>query len=353
MFDPEKENQREEFFYSLVLLFSPFRDESSLLNDKETAEQAFHRLLNNKVSDYHDKLKTMLAARSNVQKINAARQKEGEEKSVEEDDDPQLIGEAKTAMTDVLTVNVNSSDKLSVEERVAMLNDDQRRVFATVKAHLLHQKCHEQSDGSCDIKPVRMIVSGVGGTGKSFLIEAIKALVISIWPLDDLVCAIAAPTGLAAFNVGGTTIHRLFQLPIEHSAKTASYWSLPKSSQKVMKTTLYNVKLFIIDEISMVSSLNLAYIHMRLEELFGDGEWFRSRNMLFVGDLLQLQPVSGSPVFEKVSTKSLLYQLGCAASINIWKDSVVYDELTINERQKTDTKLFINVGLCEAWLSNL
>ena len=37
-----------------------------------------------------------------------------------------------------------------------------------------------------------------------------KALVISIWPLDDLVCAIAAPTGLAAFNVGGTTIHRLY-----------------------------------------------------------------------------------------------------------------------------------------------
>ena len=51
--------------------------------------------------------------------------------------------------------------------------------------------------------PVRMFVSGVGGTGKSFLIEAIKALVNSIWPLDTLVCAIAAPTGLAAFNVGG------------------------------------------------------------------------------------------------------------------------------------------------------
>ena len=338
LFDPDNENQREEFFYSLVLLFSPFRDESSLLHDKETAEQAFQWLLSNKITDYHDKLKTMLAAASNVKKINDARQKDGEEEKVEEDDDPQLIGEAKTAMTDVLTMNVNSSDKLSVEERVAMLNDDQRRVFDTVKGHLFHQKCHEQNECSCDIKPVRMFVSGVGGTGKSFLIEAIKALVISVWPLDDLVCAISAPTGLAAFNVGGTTIHRLFQLPIEHSSKTASYWSLPKSSQKVMKTTLCNVKLFIIDEISMVSSLNLAYIHMRLEELFGEGEWFGSRNMLFVGDLLQLQPVSGSPVFEKVSTKSLLYQLGCAASINIWKDSVVYDELTINERQKTDKK---------------
>ena len=131
-------------------------------------------------------------------------------------------------------------------------------------------------------------------------------------------CAIAAPTGLAAFNVGGITIHRPFQLPIEHSGKAATYWSLPKTSQKVMKTTLCNVKLFIIDEISMVSSLNLAYMYLRLEELFSGDEWFRSRNMLFVGDLLQLQPVSGSPVFERIATKALLFQLGCATAFNIW-----------------------------------
>ena len=161
-----------------------------------------------------------------------------------------------------------------------------------------------------------MFVSGVGGTGKSFLI---KALVNCIWSLDGLLCAVAALTGLAAFNVGGVTIHRLFQLPIEHTARAASYWSLPKSSQKVMKTTLHNVKMFIIDEISMVSSLNLSYMHLRLEELFGGNEG------LFVGDLLQLQPVSGTPVFEKISNKSLLFQIGCATSVNIWRDSVMYD----------------------------
>ena len=180
-----------------------------------------------------------------------------------------------------------------------------------------------------------MFISGVGGTGKSFLIETIKILLTSMWSSDDLLCAVAAPTGLAAFNVGGVTMHRLFQLPIEHSARAAGYWALPKQSQKVMKTTLSNVRLFVIDEISMVSSLNLAYVHMRLEELFSKNEWFGSRNMLFVGDLLQLPPVAGSPVFEKVSTKSLLNQLGCAASANIWRDCVTYDELTINERQKT------------------
>ena len=76
-----------------------------------------------------------------------------------------------------------------------------------------------------------MFVSGVGGTGKSFLIETTKALVNNIWPSNDLTCAIAAPTGLAAFSVGGVTIHRLFQLHIEHDSKTAGYWSLPKNSE--------------------------------------------------------------------------------------------------------------------------
>ena len=100
--DPENENQREDYYYSLVLLSSPFRDESSLLLENETAEAAFHRLMSNKSSSYHAKLEAMLAAQSNIRQINEARQAEGPEKKVsKDDDDPQLIGEAKTAMNDV------------------------------------------------------------------------------------------------------------------------------------------------------------------------------------------------------------------------------------------------------------
>jgi len=117
---------------------------------------------------------------------------------------------------------------------------------------------------------------------------------------------VAAPTGLAAFNFGGVTVHRLFQLPIEHEEKTAQYWSLPKASQKMMCTALRDLKLVIIDEVSMLSSLNLAYMHLRLEEVFGSNEWFSSMNILFVGDLLQLPPVNGAPVFEQLHTKPFL-----------------------------------------------
>ena len=112
----------------------------------------------------------------------------------------------------------------------------------------------------------------LGEPEKSFLIEA---QVAETWSeLDSsLTCAVAAPTGLAAFNVGGVIIHRLFQLPVEHDAKTAVYWSLPKDSQKQLRTVLRNIKLIIID---VLSSQNLAYIHLRLEEVFGSGEWFGS-----------------------------------------------------------------------------
>ena len=145
-------------------------------------------------------------------------------------------------MNDVVDLGTHSYSNLRIEDRVAMLNGDQRRIFDNVKAHLLHQQCHEINECSCDLKPLCMFISGVGGTGKSFLIETIRALVASIWSLDGLMCAIAAPTGLATFNVGGITIHRLFQLPIEHSGKAATYWSLPKTSQKVLKIALRNVK---------------------------------------------------------------------------------------------------------------
>ena len=84
----------------------------------------------------------------------------------------------------------------------------------------------------------------------------------------------------------------------------------------------------------MVSNLNLAYLHLRLEDIFGTDEWFGSKNIFFVGDLLQLPPVNGRPVFNIINKQQT------ANAVNIWPETVEYDELTINERQKGDETFF-------------
>ena len=208
-----------------------------------------------------------------------------------------------------------------------------------VTDHLCHQQKHEKGECLCkSFKPLHTFVSGVDGTGKSFLIEAIRQKVSEIWKDGadvDTKCVVGAPTGLASYNIGGITVHRMFMLPIEHEGRTAGYWRLPKETQKVMRTNLKSLKLVIIVEVSMLSNLNLAYIHLRLEELFGGTDWFGSINVMFVGDLLQLPPVNGDPVFSKLNQKAMS-KLGCMGSGNIWKETIIYDELTVNERQKSD-----------------
>ena len=118
------------------------------------------------------------------------------------------MGQIKDAMNDVN--EMDSGSTLTLQQRESMLNADQKRIFDNVKSHLLNQleyekKSAKEKEKCQQIKPLHMFISGVGGTGKSFLIEAIKALVRSLWPSSKQTCAVAAPTGLAAYNVGGVT----------------------------------------------------------------------------------------------------------------------------------------------------
>ena len=87
----------------------------------------------------------MLAAASNMKSLNEARLANMEEKEAEEDHEPQLLGEARSAMSEVLDKKASTPGQLTLDERVSMLNQDQRRVFDNVKAHFLHQKLHEET----------------------------------------------------------------------------------------------------------------------------------------------------------------------------------------------------------------
>ena len=88
---------------------------------------------------------------------------------------------------------------------------------------------------------------------------------------------------------------------MEHEGKPAGYWPLLEDSRKVMKETFHYVNVIIIDKVSVVSSLTLAYIHMKLD---GGNLWrkgmIRIHKHAFVGNILQLQPVNDQPVFEQI-----------------------------------------------------
>ena len=108
------------------------------------------------------------------EKINHAEyaiEDEKEESEEDDDDGPQLMGEAKSGTDDALGMNYYPPDKLDLETRVGMLNADQRRIFVRVKEHLFHEKRQEDGTCQCVIKTLCMLISGVGSTGKSFLIE--------------------------------------------------------------------------------------------------------------------------------------------------------------------------------------
>ena len=115
------------------------------MEDDETAEEAFKRLVTDNSKAYHEKLHKALQAQATVNEARRAEAKdEKEEKDNKEDDEPQLMGEANSAMNDLMDLNANNADdksnQLSLDERVSMLNVDQRRIFENVKSHLVHHK---------------------------------------------------------------------------------------------------------------------------------------------------------------------------------------------------------------------
>ena len=76
-----------------------------------------------------------------------------------------------------------------------------------------------------------MFVSGFCGTGKSFIIENVVKWNKTIRGKDTVV---TAPTGIAALNVKGLTIHRILQLPVKDNG-TAEYKALTSEAIEVIR----------------------------------------------------------------------------------------------------------------------
>lgn len=99
-----------------------------------------------------------------------------------------------------------------------------------------------------------------------------------------------APTGRAAYNIMGNTIHSALTISAFHSLKT--YKSLDSSRLNTLRCQLGAVKLIFIDEISMVGN-NMFHVQInnRLKDIKGSSLPFGGVSVIAIGDLFQLKPV--------------------------------------------------------------
>ncbi len=134
-----------------------------------------------------------------------------------------------------------------------------------------------------------IFITGKAGTGKTTFLRKLQAE-----SLKQI--AVVAPTGIAAINAGGTTIHSFFQLPFSPFAPTPvgkkeliSKMKMRSNQQKVLR----ELELLVIDEISMVradvlDAIDTVLRHYRRR----DNLPFGGVQVIFIGDMFQLSPVA-------------------------------------------------------------
>ena len=143
-----------------------------------------------------------------------------------------------------------------------------------------------------------VFLTGKAGTGKTTLLREI----IETTHKNTVV---VAPTGIAALNAGGVTIHSMFQLPFGGFIPDNSAPDFSESTKFETKATLRrhfkmsglkqsvirNMELLIIDEVSMLRADLLDAMDFMMQTVRKKNSPFGGVQVLFIGDLLQLPPV--------------------------------------------------------------
>ena len=184
-----------------------------------------------------------------------------------------------------------------INENIRSLNMKQREVFNFIytwsRDYIKSLRCKVIKK----VKPFHIFITGCAGFEKSHLIKTIflslnKVLGYKDGDADKPRILILAPTGVAAINFNGTTIHS--GLGINVGSKL---YPLNDQQRAALRNKLSEVRLIIIDEISMVSSVLFYQVNQRLNEIFGysGNESFAGLLVIVCGDFFQFKGVARVP----------------------------------------------------------
>ena len=189
-----------------------------------------------------------------------------------------------------------------LHESVRSLNRQQCCAYDTILTWCRNRVINMNSFQPKKIKPLNLFITGRAGTGKSHTIKTIYHTFVKTFRHttsnpEMTTVLLVAPTGVAAVNISGTTINSASAIP-KDVGDTLPAMSDQKKTQ--LRMSLAELKLIIIDEVSMVANTTLLNIHQRLKEIFATPNFklFAGISIVAVGDLYQLPPMRKKPIFE-------------------------------------------------------
>ena len=148
--------------------------------------------------------------------------------------------------------------------------------------------------------PLRLVVSGTAGTGKSFVIKCLQRLVQQVFKKNDAVQVIT-PTGNTAYLVQGNTAHSFLGIPT--GGRSCNELTVPSGPvlEKIQKKC-ENLKVLVGDERSMFGRTTLGWMEQHARYAVnrganGDKLWGGIPVVVLMGDDVQLPPVCDTPVY--------------------------------------------------------
>ncbi len=173
------------------------------------------------------------------------------------------------------------------------------------------------------------VIIGAAGSGKSLLIHTI----MQFFETDTILCA---SSGIAARNIGGTTAHSTFRLPLGFDL------TLPNMTRdKIKVLASRGLNRIIIDEAFMLRSDYLDLIDLRLKLIRKNQLPFGGLQMVIIGDPLQLGPVLQSKSREKTEFLKH-YTTPLIFGSKIW-DNFDFIMVEMNEVKRQENKEFSSV----------
>ena len=324
----KQNNDSERYMFGEVMLYYPLQEELQMENARVLYEETFDGrrkvdIVKEQVMEY---LEGVQEARYHLEMIENDLDfseieklldpqgiKDNEEcEDMEEEDSAfehlnpdDLLSKTERPVSSGVYKKIEIPGDRELRRRTRDLDEHQRAVLDIVIKYSKDIVKARKSQNKLPIPPYLMM-SGGAGAGKSTVIKLVAQWTQKILQQEgqdvDSPCVVTtAFCGTAAANVDGQTLHSSFGFNFGKEHR-----SLHDKSRDVRRSLLKYLKLVIIDEISMVDSVLLYKLDLRLQEITQKSIPFGGIAELAFGDLMQLPPIMGRNVFEEPNSDEFL-----------------------------------------------